>query len=243
MASLKSSKFYCVKKGRRTGIFTSWSECKEQIHQFSGAIYKSFSNEEEAKDYFSEENFTENFQREKEEIKLSSIYPLSSFSSFGTKEIIAYTDGSCDINRTKTAGASCIILFEDEVKCIMGKKEENSTNNRGELFGILLALKYFSNLGDKENYKEIYKENYKEIYKFKIITDSNYAINQSTKNWKANCNLDILNEIWSLLDSINVNNVKVSFQWVKGHNKDKYNEMADMYANRARKLNTNEAYF
>ena len=196
MASLKSSKFYCVKKGRRTGIFTSWSECKEQIHQFSGAIYKSFSNEEEAKDYFSEENFTENFQREKEEIKLSSIYPLSSFSSFGTKEIIAYTDGSCDINRTKTAGASCIILFEDE-----------------------------------------------EIYKFKIITDSNYAINQSTKNWKANCNLDILNEIWSLLDSINVNNVKVSFQWVKGHNKDKYNEMADMYANRARKLNTNEAYF
>ena len=45
------SKFYAVRKGRQTGIFYSWPECQNQINGFSGAEYKSFKTEREAKDY------------------------------------------------------------------------------------------------------------------------------------------------------------------------------------------------
>lgn len=44
-------KYYAIKSGRKTGIFTSWDECKEYISGFPGAIYKSFKTIEEANDY------------------------------------------------------------------------------------------------------------------------------------------------------------------------------------------------
>lgn len=45
---MASKKYYVVLRGRQTGIFTSWSECEEQIEGFSGAVYKSFKNRFEA---------------------------------------------------------------------------------------------------------------------------------------------------------------------------------------------------
>ena len=35
-------KFYAVRKGRKTGIFTTWDECRAQVHGFPCAEYKSF---------------------------------------------------------------------------------------------------------------------------------------------------------------------------------------------------------
>ena len=44
-------KYYAVKKGRKTGIFNSWEECKEQTHEFIGSEFKSFPTLEEAESY------------------------------------------------------------------------------------------------------------------------------------------------------------------------------------------------
>ena len=41
-------KYYVVWKGRKTGVFTSWAECEEQVKGFAGAEYKAFSTREEA---------------------------------------------------------------------------------------------------------------------------------------------------------------------------------------------------
>lgn len=38
----KKPKFYVVWKGRETGVFNAWNECKAQVHGFEGAVYKSF---------------------------------------------------------------------------------------------------------------------------------------------------------------------------------------------------------
>lgn len=35
-------KFYAVRVGRKTGVFNTWDECKEQVNGFYGAKYKSF---------------------------------------------------------------------------------------------------------------------------------------------------------------------------------------------------------
>ena len=47
------SKFYAVRCGRKTGVFTTWAECQEQVKGFSGAVFKSFLNREDAENYVS----------------------------------------------------------------------------------------------------------------------------------------------------------------------------------------------
>lgn len=49
--SLKKTKFYAVRKGRKPGIYTSWSEAEKQVKSFSGAEYKSFEKIEDANAY------------------------------------------------------------------------------------------------------------------------------------------------------------------------------------------------
>ena len=44
----KQPKYYVVWHGRETGVFDSWEACKEQMHGFEGAIYKSFLSREAA---------------------------------------------------------------------------------------------------------------------------------------------------------------------------------------------------
>jgi len=46
-----AKKFYAVKRGRRTGIFTAWAECSVQVQGFQGAVYKGFMTETEARDW------------------------------------------------------------------------------------------------------------------------------------------------------------------------------------------------
>ena len=42
-------KYYAVWKGKRTGVFETWDDCKSQISNFEGAQYKSFPTFERAK--------------------------------------------------------------------------------------------------------------------------------------------------------------------------------------------------
>jgi ribonuclease HI len=47
----KSTKYYAVKKGRKTGIFQTWDDCKSQTHKYQGSIFKSFKTMSEAQQY------------------------------------------------------------------------------------------------------------------------------------------------------------------------------------------------
>jgi ribonuclease HI len=46
----KKPKFYVVWKGRETGVFTSWDDCKAQTNGFDGAVFKSFESKELAEE-------------------------------------------------------------------------------------------------------------------------------------------------------------------------------------------------
>jgi ribonuclease HI len=41
-------KFYAVRKGHRTGVFTSWPECQAATNKFSGPVFKGFNDRAEA---------------------------------------------------------------------------------------------------------------------------------------------------------------------------------------------------
>ena len=45
---MAAKKVYAVRNGRKTGIFTTWAECKAQVDGFPGARYKGFTDPNEA---------------------------------------------------------------------------------------------------------------------------------------------------------------------------------------------------
>jgi len=47
-----SKKYYVVWQGKQRGIYTSWEECRHQVHGYAGAKYKSFPSREEAEKAF-----------------------------------------------------------------------------------------------------------------------------------------------------------------------------------------------
>jgi len=45
---MPKQKYYVVWKGRKTGIFTTWTECEKQVKGFVGAEFKAFESLKEA---------------------------------------------------------------------------------------------------------------------------------------------------------------------------------------------------
>ena len=58
-----------------------------------------------------------------------------------------------------------------------------------------------------------------------ISSDSTYVINTMTKGWKRKANQDLWDQLDRLVESRNV-----SWRWVRGHNGDRGNELADALA-------------
>lgn len=52
----KKPKYYVVWKGRETGVFSSWEDCKAQTNGFEGAVFKSFLSREAAETAFNNES-------------------------------------------------------------------------------------------------------------------------------------------------------------------------------------------
>lgn len=89
------AKFYAVKKGKKTGVFLTWDECKEQVTGFKGAVYKSFKTLPEA------EAFLEESEAEIENVeKVDGVY--------------AYIDGSFD--RTSGIYGSGVVIVDGDEK-------------------------------------------------------------------------------------------------------------------------------
>ena len=124
--------------------------------------------------------------------------------------IHVYTDGAYSSSRNQ-GGWSYVVLYKNQLI----KKEfggvKATTNNRMEILAVILGLSMIRNAET-----------------INIITDSQYVIGCASKGWKRNKNTDL----WKLYDEqkIRLENTKIKFQHVKGHNGDKYNSMCDKLA-------------
>lgn len=128
------TKIYVVKKGRKTGKFNTWKECQQQVIGFKGAIYKSFTSEEEADEYWNS-----NIGEEFDPSKLPDTY--------------AFTDGSFN-NRTKTYGYGGFLVHKRKKYILQGSgKEEDMVSMRnasGEILGARAAVEKAISLNIKE---------------------------------------------------------------------------------------------
>lgn len=115
-------KYYAVKKGRETGIFTTWEECKKQVDGFSGATYKSFPTKQEALDYLNDTT-----------------------TEISTADCVAYVDGSYD--HTILAYGSGVVLFYKNEKYTFSEMNNNPhfvgmRNVAGEIEASMLAMQF-----------------------------------------------------------------------------------------------------
>lgn len=118
-------KFYAVKKGRTTGILTSWDDCKRSVIGFKGAEYKSFTDKKAA-----------------EEFLLGSVSERCEEFSEG---VTAYVDGSYNI-KTKVFSCGVVILNNGE-ETLMNESYDDTElalmrNVAGEIKGSMKAMEY-----------------------------------------------------------------------------------------------------
>ena len=119
-----------------------------------------------------------------------------------------YTDGSC-IGNPGPGGWAAIVVEDGQERAIHGEAEK-TTNNRMELFAVIMGLRAVRRSAEVT-----------------VFSDSQYVVNTMTRNWKRNVNLDL----WERLDQ-EVAKRRVKWQWVRGHAGNPLNEKADALANR-----------
>lgn len=122
-------KYYAVKVGRKTGVFNTWDECKENVNGFKGAVYKSFPSYDEAVAFI---NDTTNCDEK--------------------SDCYAFVDGSYNIN-TCMYGYGGFLVYNNK-KCILqgsGSDEEMASmrNVAGEILGASKAVELAIDLGCK----------------------------------------------------------------------------------------------
>lgn len=139
-----------------------------------------------------------------------------------------YTDGGATkINnhpskKSNYFNGACAVVITCDNKVIDKFSEfvEDTTNNRMELGGIIMAIEYCL-----EN----------KIKNFEIYSDSEYCVkgfNIWMKGWARGTKKDLKNfDLWAILhdlkNQLDLNNFEYKLNWVKAHNGNKYNEMAD----------------
>lgn len=116
-------KYYAIRKGKKTGIFTTWDICKQYVNGYSGAEYKSFADRADAENYLNGD---------------TSI-------STDTSEVIAYVDGSYN-HKTQEFSYGAVIFF-DGTEHHFSQKFNNPElakmrNVAGEIKGAEKAMKF-----------------------------------------------------------------------------------------------------
>ncbi|MBQ8475954.1 ribonuclease HI [bacterium] len=150
-------------------------------------------------------------------------------------KVTIYTDGAC-ANNPGEGGYGAILMFEREngdiVKKELSRGFRLTTNNRMELLAVIDAL----NTLKKPCRIDLYSDS-------KYVTE---AINQKwleswqEKNWKLNTKNPVKNiDLWQKYLAASKPH-KINFIWVKGHNSNKYNELCDKLAVKARMGNNLE---
>jgi ribonuclease HI len=123
-----------------------------------------------------------------------------------SNDIVIHTDGACKGNPGPGGWGTVIEQNGNQQK--LSGSEPQTTNNRMEMTAVIKGL-----------------EAVDPLLKVLISSDSTYVINTMTKGWKRKANHDL----WDQLDRL-VKNRDISWLWVRGHNGDRGNELADALA-------------
>lgn len=153
-----------------------------------------------------------------------------------------YTDGACSAkNGHGPGGAAACVLNKDRglSSSPIALNCKDTTNQQMELSAVILGLTKAFNL--IKVFSQIYKEDCKAIT---VNSDSAYVINCMNQHWYVNwlkngwinskrqpvANRELWELLLKLLKVFNSNKYKITFNKVKGHSDNKYNNFVDKIA-------------
>lgn len=202
-----SKKYYAVRIGRKAGIYDNWTDAKDQVHGYPNAIYRSFKNLQEAKEFMNPDTM--------QDINTSSV-PTEPKATDDPDTVIAYVDGSFQ-KSTMRYSFGAVLLQNDQVIETLSRVGDNpryqdSWQIAGEVFGALHAIQW----AIENNFKKI-------IIHYDYIGIKHWALGE----WRTNkpVSIDYAEAYQKLASQIDIEFVKV-----KAHSGVKYNEMVDQIA-------------
>jgi|688.fasta_scaffold40560_6 ribonuclease HI len=184
---MSSQNYYVIFKGKKTGIFPTWEQCKLHISGYPNSIYKKFNNLTHA-EYF---------------LQNGTMPPLNQ-SYINTHEHISiFTDGSTIRKDNTIKYGYGVYIPELKIEISQPFIDDNPTNNRCELTAILVGI------------NTIIKE-YPNLKNIHIYTDSKYSILMlSKKQYEIETlNIDLLQKIQKLIIE---NNININYYKVQAH--------------------------
>ena len=184
----KRKKYYTVWRGNETGVFDSWKACQKAIESYSGAIYKSFPDEEQAWQAY-EDNYANHIGKDKKQKPTPE--QLQKYGSPIPDSISV--DAACS-GKTGLMEYQGVDTKSGAVFFKMGPFEKGS-NNIGEFLAIVHALAWCN----------------KHQIERPIYTDSKTAISW-VKNKKAKTKVDPIPQNAPLFDLI-----KRAEYWLKNN--------------------------
>lgn len=197
-------KYYGVRAGRSTGIFTTWDECKAAVHGFAGAVYKGFETEAEARAYLEGGPESEEIRASGDMGELPAVY--------------AFTDGSYNV-KTKVYGYGGFLVADGERYILKGKGSDpemaSMRNVAGEIMGSEAAVRKALELG---------------LGELTIYYDYAGVEQWATGGWKTN--KEGTRRYKEFFESIRAK-INVTFVKVRGHAGIEGNEEADRLAKEA----------
>lgn len=148
-----AKKYYAVARGKTPGIYFTWEDCKTQVQQFSGAVYKSFPTLQEAEQFIEKVN----------ETGMQGNVPVSSDDIRNTEEVqpvstkqhlIAYVDGSYEQSRKRYA-YGCALVLPEEVVTLNGSGDDEDYVGMRNVAGEILGSEQAINWAVEHGYQQI----------------------------------------------------------------------------------------
>lgn len=216
---MAAKKYYAVRKGKITGVFEKWTDCKASIDGYSGAEYKSFPSLEEAQAFAEGERAKEIQSKGRRQSNRKEQHPDKQQGEAELPRegaLLAYVDGSYEDSIKKYAFGCVFILPDGRIFTEYGNGDnEQSLQHRnvtGEMLGAMYAVRFamlngFSEIEIRYDYQGIEKWVTGE-WRSKTELTQKYA--RAMQDWGKR--------------------IFIRFTKVMAHTNVKYNELADKLA-------------
>jgi len=223
---LAKKKYYAIASGHKPGIYDNWPAAQAQVNGYPGAEFKGFPTRKEAEEWLKKPTFRPMAGKANNK---ATVKPLNSDISPKGGEVTIYTDGG-SLNNPGPGGYGVVQIYNDVRKELSGGYKL-TTNNRMELMACIVALRELE-------YRDV---------PVTLYSDSSYVVNGINKGWakkwrannwiKSTDKKPAVNpDLWAELLEL-VENLEITFRWVKGHAGNPLNERCDELAVRSAKQN------
>ncbi|XP_071067947.1 ribonuclease H1 isoform X2 [Dasypus novemcinctus] len=195
--------FYAVRRGRKTGVFLSWNECKAQVDRFPDARFKKFATEDDAWAFVR-----------------NSLSPDDSEGEF----VVVYTDGCCSCNGRMRARAGIGVYWGPGHPLNVGiRLPGRQTNQRAEIHAACKAIEQAK--AQNINKLVLYTDSM-----FTINGITNWVQGWKKNGWKTSTGKDVINkEDFVELERL-TQGMDIQWMHVPGHSGFIGNEEADRLA-------------